>query len=253
MIRCAAALLILANLLAAQAPIENIGKPMRIPFECTEADSIAVGLSCSEEEPCPVYLELAGVEAAGDKLFVIGNLHTHTITLFSVLLASEDAGRTWNEPLARIRSSGLDQIQFVDFQNGWISGSNLLGAPRDPFLLITTDGGKTWRQRLVYDESRVSSIERFWFESREEGTMLVDATLDNGRHELLQTRTGGDSWSLVQSSVNPIRFPHAPQIGPPAWRLRPDAPSHSYALEKSQGEHWQRVASFLVDTGACKQ
>ena len=53
----------------------------------------------------------------------------------------------WTEPQARIPSSGLDQIQFIDFQNGWISGANLQSAPRDPFFCITTDGGKTWRQR----------------------------------------------------------------------------------------------------------
>lgn len=253
MIRSAALLLAFVNCSAAQTPIENTGKPMRVPLECTETDSAAVGLSCSEEEPCPVYLELANLEAAGDKLFLTGNLHTHTLTLFSILLATEDAGRTWIEPHPRIRASGLDQIQFFDFQNGWISGANLLGAPRDPFFLITTDGGKTWRQRPVFEESRIASIERFWFESRENGTMLVDARLDSNHHELYETRTGGESWSMRQESVDPIRFPKTTEAGPTGWRLRADAPTHSYAIEKSQGERWQRIASFLVDAGACKQ
>src|ERR1700719_4042791 len=152
---------------------------MHIAFECREVDTQASGLSCSEAEPCPVYLELANIEAVGNKLFLPGNLHTPTTTLFSILLATEDAGKTWIEPHPRIRSAGLDQIQFIDFQNGWISGANLQSAARDPFLLITTDGGKTWRQRPVFDESRVASIERFWFTSREEGMMLIDARLDN--------------------------------------------------------------------------
>ena len=128
------------------------------------ADIQAAGLGCSEEDPCPVYLELSNVEAVGHKIFVTGNLHTPTATLDSILLASDDEGKTWTEPHPRLRSSGLDQIQFVDFQNGWISGANLQGAPRDPFLLITTDGGKTWRQRPIFEESRVASIERFWFD-----------------------------------------------------------------------------------------
>ena len=253
MIRPAALLLALASFLAAQAPLENTGKPMRVPFECTEADTAAAGLSCSEEQPCPVYLELANIEAVGNKMFLTGNLHAPDATLFSILLATEDAGQTWSEPHPRIRQSGLDQIQFLDFQNGWISGANLQGAPRDPFLLITTDGGKTWRQRPVFEESRVASIERFWFDSRENGTMLVDATLDNNRHELYDSRTGGESWALRQSSTDPIRFPRSAETGPSAWRLRPDAASHSYSIEKSLGDHWQRVASFLVDAGACKQ
>jgi photosystem II stability/assembly factor-like uncharacterized protein len=252
-IRSAALLLAFVNCSVAQAPIENTGKPMRVPLECTEADSAAVGLSCSEEEPCPVYLELANLEAAGDKLFLTGNLHTHTLTLFSILLATEDAGRTWTEPQPRIRASGLDQIQFFDFQNGWISGANLQGAPRDPFFLITTDGGKTWHQKPVFEESRVASIERFWFESRENGTMLVDARLDNNHHELYETRTGGESWAMRQESVDSIHFPKTTEAGTTGWRLRADAQSHSYVIEKSQGERWQRTASFLVDAGACKQ
>lgn len=226
---------------------------MRVPFECTAADSQAAGLSCSEEEPCPVYLELANIEAAGDKLFLTGNLHTPNSTLYSILLASEDSGAMWTEPQARIPSSGLDQIQFLDFQNGWISGANLQSAPRDPFLLITTDGGKTWRKRDIFEESRVVSIERFWFTSREQGMMLIDARLDNSRHELYETRTGGETWTLHQASLTPLRFPLNPEPTASGWRLRADAATHSYAIEKSQASRWQKVASFLIDAGACKE
>ncbi len=160
---------------------------MRVPYECTAADTQAAGLGCSEEDPCPVYLELSNVEAVGNRLFVTGNLHTPMATLYSVLLASEDGGTSWTEPHPRLRSSGLDQIQFVDSQNGWISGANLQGAPRDPFFLITTDGGKTWRQRPIFEETRVAAIERFWFDSPANGTLLIDAQLDNGKRELYET------------------------------------------------------------------
>jgi photosystem II stability/assembly factor-like uncharacterized protein len=246
-------LLAFAAAAAADTGLVNTGKPMRVPFECTADDTQAAGLSCSDEEPCPVYLELASVEVAGNRIFLPGNLHTPAATLYSMLLASEDGGSTWTEPFARLRSSGLDQVQFVDFQNGWISGANLQGAPRDPFLLITTDGGKTWRQRPIFEESRVASVERFWFDTREEGAMLVDARLDDGRRELYETRTGGESWALQQASSGPIAFPRTREPGASGWRVRVDAATHSFALEKSQGEQWTRIASFLVDAGACKQ
>jgi hypothetical protein len=226
---------------------------MRVPYECTAADSQSAGLSCSEEEPCPVYLELANIEPVGNRLFLTGNLHTPNTTLNSILLASEDSGAAWTEPHPRISQSGLDQIQFIDFQNGWISGANLQSAPRDPFLLITTDGGKTWRDRPIFDESRVAAVERFWFTSREEGMMLVDARLDNGRHELYETRTGGESWALRQASLTPLRFPLNTEPSPSGWRLRADAATHSYAIEKLQADRWQKIASFLVDAGACKE
>jgi photosystem II stability/assembly factor-like uncharacterized protein len=236
-----------------QAPVENTGKPMRIAFECTEADTQASGLNCSEEEPCPVYLELANIEAVGNKLFLPGNLHTSTTTISSILLTTEDAGKTWIEPHPRIRSAGLDQIQFIDFQNGWISGANLQSAPRDPFLLLTTDGGKTWRQRPIYEDSRLGVIERFWFDTPQEGVMLVDARLEANVHELYETRAGGESWSLRQASADPIRFPNTRERAPSGWRIRADGGTNSYAVEKSERERWQKVASFLVRVGTCKQ
>jgi len=253
MIRYAPLLLALRSLLGAQTALENSGKPMRVVYECTPADTQAAGLGCSEEDPCPVYLELSNVEAAAGKIFVTGNLHTPMATLYSVLLASEDNGKTWNEPHERLRSSGLDQIQFVDTQNGWISGANLQSAPRDPFLLLTTDGGKTWRQRPIFDESRVAAIERFWFDTSANGTLLVDARLDNGKHELYETVTGGESWAIQKSSETPIRFLQEKAASVPAWRVRTDAATHSYVIERSENTRWQRVASFVVNIASCKE
>jgi photosystem II stability/assembly factor-like uncharacterized protein len=248
-----ALLLLFASLLGAQTPLENNGKPMRVLYECTAADTQAAGLGCSEEDPCPVYLELANVEAVGSKLFVTGNIHTPMATLYSVLLASNDSGNTWTEPHPRLRSSGLDQIQFFDFQNGWISGANLTSAPRDPFLLITTDGGKTWSEHPIFEETRVAAIESFWFESAASGTLLIDARLDNGKRELYETRTGGESWVIRQTSESAIRLPKEKQAGAPGWRVRTDAATHSYVIEKSENNRWQKTASFLVNIASCKE
>jgi photosystem II stability/assembly factor-like uncharacterized protein len=253
MTRYAALLLALQSLLCAQTPLEYGGKPMRVVYDCTAADTQAAGLGCSEEDPCPVYLELSNVEAAGSKIFVTGNLHTPMATLYSILLVSEDSGKTWIEPHSRMRSSGLDQIQFVDFQNGWISGANLLGAPRDPFLLTTTDGGKTWHERPIFEETRVAAIETFWFDTPENGALLIDARLDDGKHELYETSTGGESWMVQKTSAQPIRLAKEKQAGAAAWRVRTDAATHSYVVEKSENNRWQKTASFLVNIASCKE
>jgi hypothetical protein len=253
MTRGAALLLTLASLLRAQSPLENSGKPMRVVFECTAADTQAAGIGCSEEDPCPVYLELSNVEAVGGKIFITGNLHTPMATLNSILLASEDSGSTWTEPHPRMRSSGLDQIQFVDFQNGWISGANLQTAPRDPFFLITADGGKTWHNRPLFEETRVAAIERFWFDSATNGTLLVDARLDNGKRELYETRTGGESWTIQETSSDPSHAFKDKPVGVPGWRVRTDASTHSFLIEKSENNHWQKVGSFLVNIASCKE
>lgn len=245
--RSAACLVVLAVSSSAQTPLENTGKPIRVAYECTAADTQAAGLGCSEEEPCPVYLELANVEAVSGRIFIAGNLHTPMVTLDSILLASDDDGKTWIEPHERIRSSGVDQIRFIDSQHGWVSGANLQNAPRDPFFLITTDGGKTWSEKSIFDETRVSSIESFSFETSSNGTLWIDATLDNGMHETYETHDGGETWTLQQETT---RSKPRPSSG---WRVRTDAATHSYVIEKSDNNRWQKIASFLVNIAACKE
>src|SRR5690349_16043184 len=46
--------------------LENNGKPMLVPFRCTDEDIHRAGLSCSEEEPCATFLELSAVAAVGN-------------------------------------------------------------------------------------------------------------------------------------------------------------------------------------------
>jgi hypothetical protein len=245
-------LLALAGLLSAQTPLENNGKPMRVLYECLAADTQAAGLACSEDDPCPVYLELSNVEPVGGKIFVTGNIHTAMATLYSILLASENGGNTWTEPHPRLRSSGLDQVQFADNLTGWISGANLQGAPRDPFLLITTDGGKTWHERPIFEEGRVAAIERFWFDTSSHGTMLIDARLDNGKREWVETHNGGESWA-AQETADPAHAAKERPVTAPGWRVRTDAATHSYVIEKSENNRWRKAASFMVDIASCKE
>ena len=86
--------------------LENSGAPMRVPFSCSDADIAHFGLTCTERHPCPVYLEVANIESLGAKIFVTGNLHNGSSTMFSILLATEDSGKTWKEPVERIANAG---------------------------------------------------------------------------------------------------------------------------------------------------
>ena len=98
--RLFATFVVLALLLRAQAPL-------KIEKICSAEDVEFFGLPCSEDDPCPVFLELAAVETNGLSLFLTGNLHTVNTTLFALLLKSDDAGKTWTEPQTRIRSAAL--------------------------------------------------------------------------------------------------------------------------------------------------
>jgi photosystem II stability/assembly factor-like uncharacterized protein len=211
-------------------------------------------MTCTTIEPCPVFVQLVNLEAVGVKLFLTGNFHNGASTMYSLLLASENEGKTWSEPHERIRSAGLEQIRFFDFQTGWISGQTLLAFPRDPFLLLTTDGGKTWRRNVMFPEGKIGSIDQLWFDSRTQGNMILDRTMSGetgARWEHYESMTGGESWSMREVSSKPLRLKMPPPADQ-AWRLRADAASSTHRVERNQSGRWQPVASFQVQVATCK-
>ena len=236
------------------AKLQYEGKPLGLPYRCTDEEIQAFGLSCSVDDPCPVYLELGDVEGVGSTIFLAGNLHNDTTTFFSVLLVSEDGGKTWAEPFARHRFGVIDQIQFIDFQNGWVSGQLLQPTPKDPFFLLTNDGGKTWRRRPLFDDGRAGAIEQFHFDSKSNGALVLDRTKAGdplAKYEYYESQTGGESWTLREVSGKVIRPKRIPARAVGDWRLRADPVLKAYRVEKQSGGKWQTVASFLIKTAEC--
>ncbi len=238
------------------AVLTYAGQPLVLaPQQCTEEDIQAFGLTCTREDPCPVLLELAAHEVLGNTIVLTGNVHTREVTFASVLLVSDDLGKTWTEPHARIKSVVLDQVQFIDFQNGWVAGQVMQLLPRDPFLLITNDAGRTWRRRALYDDARVGSIDQFWFETKSNGGLIVDRSRagdPRAKYETYETQTGGSSWTLreVNSKLIPPKRAKLP-IPNTDFRLRADARLNAYRLERRQGAQWQTLASFSLSMAPC--
>ncbi len=245
--RLFATFIVLALLLRAQAP-------QKIDKICSAEDVDFFGLTCSEDDPCPVFLELAAVEANGSSLFLTGNLHTVNTTLFTLLLRSDDLGKTWTEPPMRIRSAALEQIQFADFQHGWIGGVKLEPLPRDPFLMITMDGGKTWQPVPLFEETHFGSILQFWFDSATSGQLILDASQGAAkRYELYETKTGGASWEQREVAAHEPQLAQARPREYATWRVRAD--TQAYRVDRKTGadaESWETVASFAIHAGDCR-
>lgn len=236
--------------------LNNNGKPMLLPFRCSEDDIHWAGLSCSEEEPCPVFLELTSAEQAGSRTIAVGNIHSESVTLYSVLLASDDGGRTWSEGHERIRGGGLDHVQFFDSERGWVLGQELFPIPQDPFLLVTADGGKSWQQRSIFNENidnRFGTIQQFAFSGKTDASLVIDRGKGSpdDRYVLFESRDAGDTWSVKQESAKPIplKNPVAPN---PDWRIRADAASKSFQVEHRSGTRWTSLGAFLVKLDSCK-
>ncbi len=241
------ALIICALALAAE-------EPAHIEYACTPQDIDALGLTCSPEDPCAVFLELSSVQAVGARLFLSGNLHTASTTLYSILLMSEDGGKTWTEPFRRLPFTALVQMQFVDLEHGWVSGHIVEPLPKDQFLLLTTDGGKTWNQRPLFEDSRFGSIAQFWFDSPTEGALVLDRSQGTtSRYDLYETMTGGESWTPKETgSTTPIRLKKAPSSDPSAWRVRADAATKTYRVERGAAGKWETIASLAIHIADCK-
>jgi photosystem II stability/assembly factor-like uncharacterized protein len=234
------------------AVISNTGEPMREPFTCTQDDIQFAGMECSEARPCAIYLELSAIAVNSRKILISGNIHSNSGTLYSVLLMSDDAGATWKEPVARIRGSALDQLQFLDPQRAWAAGETQYPLPRDPFFLLTTDGGASWRQRPVSDEGGPGSVQAFSFDSVQHGELVVDAgkSSSGGRYISYETQTGGESW-MVRSTVD--QLPRVKSTPPdPLWRLQTGKDGKAWQIEKRDaGGQWSPVAAFLIEIGTC--
>jgi hypothetical protein len=211
------------------------------------------GMSCSMEEPCPIYLELSAVDAIGNKVYAAGNIHSQTVTLYSVLLGSDDLGHSWQEVHPRIRGAGLDRVQFADLENGWVGGEALSPLPQDPFLLLTNDGGKSWRPQPVFSETRVGSIQQMQFRSKNEGSLVIDRGQgsETERFELYESLNGGQSWNIKESSRRPIALKDV-SSSPVLWRVQADGPSQSYRIEHQQGGRWTAVSEFSVSLEPCR-
>jgi hypothetical protein len=229
----------------------NAGTPITIPFQCTEEEMDWAGLTCTVAAPCSVYLEISAVESIGDNIFAAGNIHSDAQTLYSVLLVSEDAGRTWREAHARIRGAGLDRVVVAGPGSGWVSGQTLSPLAGDPFFLLTRDGGKSWRKQAVFSDGRAGAVLQFYFPDSDTGQLTYDTGPggDGDRYEIYQTADGGFSWTIKETSA---RRPALPPPPPSAWRVIVDAAAKAYQIQRRSGERWSVVASFSVRLSPCK-
>jgi hypothetical protein len=235
--------------------MRNTGEPLRVSFACAEDELQAVGLLCTEDEPCAIYVELAAAEMAGRKMFVAGNLHSSSATLSSILLSSDDNGATWKEPSARARGAALEQLEFYDLDHGWAAGESQYPLPRDPFFMVTTDGGATWRKRPVTEDGGPGALHRFWFDSEQHGELIVDAgkRAASGRYLDYESETGGDSW-MIRGATNQLpKLKRAPAVaGNMDIRVRAAANGKAWLVEKRNGEKWDTAASFLIEVAGCR-
>ena len=128
--------------------------------------------------------------------------------------------------------------------------------PQDPFVLLTTDGGKSWRQSPIFGENsdyHFGSLQEMYFSSKTNGSLIVDRSSggDPGPFALYESPDGG---AVVDGEgADPEAAPLKGAPPPDAdWRVRVDAGTKAFLVERRQGERWSPQASFAVNIGFCK-
>jgi hypothetical protein len=233
--------------LLAQTP--RVQPPVRVDYACPPEDIETFGLTCSEDRPCPVFFEVSAVDSIGSRVFVAGDIHTGTTTLYGVLLFTEDGGASWSESIPRLRLAAFDQFQFIG-EHGWLSGHRVEPLPKDPFLMLTTDGGKSWRERPLFEETRFGSIAQFWFDSATGGQLIFDDSVGKATYqELYSTMTGGESWEIKQKSTKVLASVRA---FTERWSVTAPMGSATYLIERIVNGKKESVARFLIHIGDCK-
>ncbi len=223
--------------------------PVHVDYACPPEDIDSFGLTCSEEQPCPVFFEVSSVDSFGSRIVVAGDIHTATTTLYGVLLTTEDGGASWAEAITRPRSTAFEQLQVIG-NHGWLSGQRLEPLPKDPFFVITTDGGKNWRQRPLFEETRFGSIAQFHFDTILSGELIFDDSVGKATHqELYATMTGGDNWEIRQTSTKPL---HLKPMNDTAWIVTAPPGSKTYFIEHVVNGKKETFAHFLIHIGDCK-
>lgn len=97
-----------------------------------------------------------------------------------LILKSNSSGTTW-ESVASKTNVELNEVFFLDEENGWIAGN--LGT-----ILITQDGGETWNE---FSTNTTTDLQSIHFIDTDHGW----AGGENG--EVYVTANGGFTWSLI--------------------------------------------------------
>lgn len=131
-------------------------------------------------------VELYSVRFSSKKKgWVVGSVSRRERVVDSILLYTDDGGKTWTRQRAPSRSE-LIHIDFVSDKRGWIVGAG-------GTILFTRDGGASW---TTQNSGTTSTLYHVDFRNDKKGWAVGE------RGTLLRTTDGGESWIQATTSVN---------------------------------------------------
>jgi hypothetical protein len=134
-----------------------------------------------------------------DTVLLFGELRTPAASIRSLLLRSDDGGKSWREVMSPVYGSEVIEVFFHDAHVGWALVAWTTEGPGDLALYRSKDGGKSWRKISDIPKRHFSG----WpismrFSDGKNGMikLLYDGSGDPRTDGLvtLNTKNGGRSW-----------------------------------------------------------
>lgn len=124
------------------------------------------------------------------------------------VLRTTDAGRTWlnvsPKPAQVQGTDGLLQFRDIESTNATDAVVMAAGEGTDSRILVTHNGGRTWRTTFV-NQNAQAFFDCMAFFDPEHGLTMSDPV--NGRFRILSTSDGGSTWSIVPRAGMPAALP----------------------------------------------
>ena len=220
---------------------------------------ICSGPACPAPKTSPVRFtsNSASVAPDGRKIFLAGNLHSTSATLASVLLQSDDARRHMERTSrAHPRERARSDCSFTICEHGWAAGETQYPLPRDPFFLMTTDGGASWRQHLVGEEGSAgvgpALLVRFRAARRTDrrcGQERPQAAAIFPTNPKPAAKAGHCAARAISCRSSGAR---RRRLRIPTGAFAPAKDGKAYQIEQRAGEQVDAVASFLIEVANCQ-
>jgi len=128
------------------------------------------------------------------------------------LLKTKNGGQSWDQ-IAQFDSLYFEQIQFIDNDYGFICGENNT-------IMKTSDGGDTWIDCHIMQESDNNLIYGMYFINEQTGLVSVlKSENGNTSSKIYQTSNGGETWELINSL--PYMVLNVEKVGIEIWGTGP--------------------------------
>jgi hypothetical protein len=193
----------------------------------------------------PAELQLKTAGQVGGRIFAGGSFHSKDRVISSVLLATDDGGRSWIEAAPRYRETELGAAQVSDLRV-WIAAHRQTGdGPLDPFFLFTFDSGLHWRRIPLRPYSEAGRITSFHFREDGNGFALVrEPGPVRSVAKRFVTADGANSWVLTEAEE-----PSIPGTQPNRIRIQESA--DEFRIQVRDEKTWTTVSRISWSAGVC--